>query len=160
MRRVLALFVTLTALLLCGALPALAQAPSVEVGKAFKVAFDATPNPLTAGYRLYVCPAVVTDCTTKVGADIPASLLQAGSITVDVAAVAARGPYTLQASAFNADKEVKSLVTPFTAKLGDPPPPGQPRLVIIGSIADNGQAVWDWRLVPEETANQLLALAR
>lgn len=151
------LFLLVACLVLGWAAPALAQTPSVEVGKAFKVAFDHPGGPLVTGFRLYLCPGTVTDCTTKVGADIPASLLQAGTVTVDVTAVAARGPYTIQASAFNVDVELKSPTLATSAKLGSPAPPGQPRLVIIGTIAADGTRGFDWRIVDADTAERLLA---
>lgn len=138
-------------------LAASAQAPTVEVGKAYKVAFDAVGGPLINGYRLYVCPGTVTDCTSKVGADIPASALQAGVVTVDVTAVAQRGNYTVLASAFNADKEAKSPPLTYQAQLAAPPAPSQPRLVIVASLDADGHAVFDWRFVDADTVERLLA---
>src|SRR3954469_18613001 len=84
--------------------PALAQSPStVEVGKAYKVAFDWSQGTGAAatGFRLYVCPGSPTDCGTKVGADIPLSVLAAGSVTVDATALTSRGAYVVQVGAFN-----------------------------------------------------------
>lgn len=143
-------------ILLCAS-AAFAQTPQVEVGKPFKALFDSTPSSLISGYRLYLCPGTVADCPTKLGADIPTSALQAGTVSVDVAALATRGPYTLQASAFNADKESKSAPLSFQAVLQSPPAPSQPRLVIVASVGADGHTIWDYRIIDGTLAEQVLA---
>lgn len=150
------LILALAALLTLPAAAA-AQTPTVEVGKAYKVSWDSPGGPLITGFRLYVCPGTVTDCATKVGADIPVSVLQAGSVTVDVTAIAQRGNYTVQASAFNADKEAKSPPLAYQALLALPPAPGLPRIAIIATPDANGHVVLDWRFIDEPLAQQILA---
>jgi hypothetical protein len=124
------LFVVTILALFAAPLFAQTAPPTVTVGQGFKIAAD-HDGVNTAGYRLYVDSA-------KVGVDIPLTALAAGTVTVDVPAIATRGAHALQLAAYNADAETKSDPVAFQAVLASPSKPKNIRLIVILAMAADG----------------------
>jgi hypothetical protein len=139
----------LTLCLLLLATPATAQttcpAPgpcTVTVGQAYAVAADITPWTAVnapAGFRFYINGV-------KTGADLTLSALSAGVVTVAGLVAPARGSYTLEMTAFNADGESPKSAPALTlvSKLATPPTPGNVRIILAVSLID-GQLRFEFR---------------
>lgn len=85
----------------------------------------------TTGYRVYID-------TVKVGADLPLTALQSGTVTFGPFVAPARGTHTIQLSAFNPDIETKGDLFTFTTVLPAPAKPGPLRLIFTVTLAEDG----------------------
>jgi hypothetical protein len=146
--------------LLAIAAPAAAQTrPVINAGRSYTVAADHDGTDVAgtgAGYRLYLCPGVVTDCATQL-VQVPASARSASNVvTFPNLAGLARGTYSLFASAFNVDGEgAKTSGLVFDVRLPAPAPPTNLRLMAIQTTADGRQQL---KLLELDELRQVLQL--
>jgi hypothetical protein len=132
------LFIALAVLVIVAPVFAQTTPSEVPAGRALRVVVDHDGDGVTgspSGYRLYLCPGTVPDCTTVLMAVIASTRVN-NVVTFDIPAGVARGRYTLQASVFNPDYETKSAVLVFDAKLPAPSAPGTPRFLTVTTAAD------------------------
>ena len=129
MRRTFAALIALFVLALAAPAFAQAAAPQVPVGSAFQMKFNHdgvfVASQVGSGYRCY-------QDGIKVGADLPPTAVVAGVGTCNFPAILTVGNHTLQASAFNATGEVKSMALAFVTVLPAPGAPGGLEIWING----------------------------
>jgi hypothetical protein len=131
MRRLVYLLVGLC---LCAS-PLFAQTPcpspcTLTVGQTYAVTASHDGLNVT-GYRVYLDGA-------KLGADLPITALQSGTVTVAALTAPARGAHSLQLAAFNEDAETKSDPYAFTVKKAAPAKPGPVQLLLSITVAEDG----------------------
>lgn len=136
--------------------PALAQVPTLDENETFNVLADQNGQD-TDGYRVWLCAGSIPgDCDTQLGADYPRDdVWSAGTVTVPNLAGLARGTYSIQLTAYNADREVRSSVLVFNVLL---PAPGGFSGLRIAAVDISADGTVNLRLLDRAQLDQFLRL--